>query len=153
MTRSEIRDHIFKLVFSGEFNSAEEMPGQLKIYFEDNYKVDTNSETPEDTDRLCLFREDEEAYIRAKYERIASMTDELDEAINSHSKGWDTKRMGKVDLAILRLAVYEVVYDEDIPVGVAIDEAVELAKKYGQDESASFVNGILAGIAKDNAGK
>ena len=153
MTRSEIREHIFKLVFRREFNSADEMPGQLKIYFEDNYKVDTDSDTPEDDDRLCLFREDEEAYIKDKYERIASMIEELDTTINRYSKGWDTKRMGKVDLAILRLAVYEMIHDEDIPIGVAIDEAVELAKKYGQDESASFVNGILAGIAKDNASK
>ena len=153
MTRSEIREHIFKLVFRREFNSADEMPGQLKIYFEDNYKVDTDSDTPEDDDRLCLFREDEETYIKDKYERIASMIDDLDATINRYSKGWDTKRMGKVDLAILRLAVYEMLHDDDIPIGVAIDEAVELAKKYGQDESASFVNGILAGIAKDNASK
>jgi N utilization substance protein B len=153
MTRSEIREHIFKLVFRREFNSPEEMPGQLKIYFEDNYKENTDSDTPEDDDRLCLFKEDEEAYIKQKYERIASRIDELDGIINEHSRGWDTKRMGKVDLSILRLAVYEIVYDDDIPVGVAIDEAVELAKKYGQDESASFVNGILAGIAKDNADK
>ena len=153
MTRSEIRKHIFKLVFRREFNSADEMPGQLKIYFENTYKEDTDSDTPEDDDRLCLFKEDEEAYIKAKYERIASLIDELDVIINRYSRGWDTKRMGKVDLAILRLAVYEIRYDDDIPVGVAIDEAVELAKKYGQDESASFVNGILAGIAKDDAGK
>ena len=65
MTRSEIREHIFKLVFRREFNSADEMPGQLKIYFEDNYKVDTDSDTPEDDDRLCLFREDEEAALNA----------------------------------------------------------------------------------------
>ena len=54
--------------------------------------------------------------------------------------------MGKVELAVLRLAVYEILFDEDIPGKVAIDEAVELAKKYGQDSSGSFVNGVLAKV-------
>ena len=148
MTRSEVREHIFKLVFRVEFNDVQEMPMQLKRYFEDTYKVDTDSDTPEDNDRVCLFSEEDEAYIKDKYDRIVSMLPELDSIINTHSKSWDTTRMGKVDLAILRLAVYEIRFDDNIPVGVAIDEAVELAKKYGQDESAAFVNGILAGIAK-----
>lgn len=148
MTRSEVREHIFRLVFRVEFNAEEEMPEQLKMYFEDPYKEDLLSDTPEDDDRLCLFSEDDEEYIRVKYDRIVSMLSELDGIINKNSKGWDTARMGKVDLAILRLAVYEVLFDDKIPVGVAIDEAVELAKKYGQDESASFINGILAGVAK-----
>lgn len=148
MTRSEVREHIFRLVFRVEFNDPGEMPEQIRRYFEDNYKEDLSSDTPEDDDRLCLFSEDDEKYIRAKYNRIVEKLPELDELINSNSKGWDTARMGKADLAILRLAVYETVFDDDIPIGVAIDEAVELAKKYGQDESASFVNGILAGVAK-----
>lgn len=148
MTRSEVREHIFRLVFRVEFNAEDEMPEQLKMYFEDPYKEDLLSDTPEDDDRLCLFSEDDEEYIRVKYDRIISRLTELDEIINKNSKGWDTARMGKVDLAILRLAVYEVLFDDKIPVGVAIDEAVELAKKYGQDESASFINGILAGVAK-----
>ena len=63
------------------------------------------------------------------------------------AEGWQTKRMGKVDLTILRLAVYEIKYDEDIPTGVAINEAVELAKKFGQDSSPAFVNGVLAKFA------
>ena len=63
------------------------------------------------------------------------------------AKGWKTGRMGKAELAILRLAVYELKYDEDVPVKVAINEAVELAKKFGGDESPAFVNGILAKLA------
>ena len=131
MTRSEIREHIFRLVFRLEFNEASEMPAQLQRYF-----IEKN------------FSEDEEAYIKGKYDRIVSMLPSLDEVISGNSKGWDVGRIGKVDLAILRLAVYEILHDDDIPVGVAIDEAVELAKKYGQDESSSFVNGILASVAK-----
>ena len=67
--------------------------------------------------------------------------------INEKTLGWDTERMAKVDLTIIRLAVYEIKFDEDIPTGVAINEAVELAKKFGQDGSASFVNGVLAKFA------
>ena len=64
--------------------------------------------------------------------------------MNEVAKGWKTTRMGKVDLTIIRLAVYEMKYEEDIPVKVAINEAVELAKQYGTDDSPAFVNGILA---------
>ena len=69
---------------------------------------------------------------------------EIDEAIDAVAEGWKTGRMGKVDLTLIRLAVYEMKYDEDVPVGVAINEAVELAKKYGTDESPAFINGVLA---------
>ena len=64
------------------------------------------------------------------------------------TEGWSTRRIGRVELAILRLAVYEIKEDESIPEKVAINEAVELAKKYGGNESSSFVNGILAKFAK-----
>ncbi len=70
-----------------------------------------------------------------------------DALINSHTKGWKTSRMNKVDLTILRLAVYEMKWDEDVPVGVAIDEAVELAKKYSGPDGPSFINGVLARLA------
>ena len=72
---------------------------------------------------------------------------EIDEKINNITDGWKTSRMGKVDLAIIRLAVYEILFDEDVPTSVAINEAVELAKQFGTDDSPSFVNGVLAKIA------
>ena len=75
---------------------------------------------------------------------MAKQVPEIDESINRVAKGWKTERMGKTDLTILRLAVYEMKYDDEIPVGVAINEAVELAKKFGSDDSPAFVNGILA---------
>ena len=86
-------------------------------------------------------------YLTNKCNDIFSHITELDEAINEVSSGWKTSRMSKVDLTIIRLAVYEMRYEEDIPVAVSINEAVELAKKYGTDDSASFVNGILAKLA------
>ncbi len=73
-----------------------------------------------------------------------SKIEEIDQAINEVSEGWKTGRMSKVDLTIMRLAYYEMKIDDDIPVSVAINEAVELAKKFGGDDSPSFVNGILA---------
>ena len=77
-------------------------------------------------------------------ERIIEKIPDLDSQINEIAKGWTTKRMGKVELTILRLALFEIQFDEDVPEKVAINEAVELAKKFGGDDSPSFVNGILA---------
>ena len=72
---------------------------------------------------------------------------EIDRIINDSARGWKTGRMNKVDLTILRLAVYELKWDEEIPVGVAINEAVELAKKFSGDEGPAFVNGVLGKVA------
>ena len=73
----------------------------------------------------------------------------IDEKIKSHLKDWDFNRINKVDLAILRLAIYEICYIDDIPCKVSINEAVELSKAFGEESSSSFVNGILAEIIKE----
>lgn len=91
--------------------------------------------------------DEDAAYIADKYHKISEKLSEIDSRLNEKAKGWDTGRMSKVDLTILRLAVYEICYDEDVPTGVAINEAVELAKKFGQDASFGFVNGVLAKFA------
>ncbi len=132
MSRREMREQIFKLLFRVEFNQREEMPEQEQFFFED----EENTAALKDCDQ-----------IRDKVNRIVEKLDEIDEKLNMTAEGWQTKRMGKVDLTILRLAVYEIKYDEDIPAGVAINEAVELAKKFGQDSSPAFVNGVLAKFA------
>lgn len=129
MSRRELREHIFKLLFRVEFNAVEEMPEQLALYFEE----EENQADEQDT-----------KYITEKYEKILEKKDEIDAMLNAEAECWTTDRMGKVDLTLLRLAVYEIKYDDDVPAGVAINEAVELAKKFGQDASKSFVNGILA---------
>lgn len=131
MKRSEMRENIFKLVFCGEFHSIDEIPEQVSRYF----------------DELPEVKEEEYSYMTEKFGRIRDRISELDEKINSVATGWKTARMGKAELAILRLAVYEMLYDDEVPVKVAINEAVELAKKYGGDEAPSFVNGILAKLA------
>lgn len=78
---------------------------------------------------------------------IVDKLEQIDAWINDKSKGWKTSRMGKVELSIIRLAVYEIKFEEDIPTGVAINEAVELAKKFGTEDAPAFVNGVLAKLA------
>ena len=130
MGRSELREHIFRILFRIEFQPKEEMEEQLALYLEE-------LESAKDT---------EKEYIRTKYAAIAEKVEMIDEKINASVTGWKTSRMGKVDLTILRLAVYEIEWDEEVPQGVAINEAVELAKRYGGEESPSFINGVLGKI-------
>ena len=84
-----------------------------------------------------------------KYGKVQEHLEEIDNILNEKSTGWKTKRMSKVDLNILRLAVYEMKYDEDVPVKVAINEAVEISKTFGGEDSASFINGILGKVARE----
>ena len=88
------------------------------------------------------------AYILEKLENMIEKVPELDAALNEAAEGWKTARMGKAELTILRLAAYEITCDEDIPARVAINEAVELGKTFGGDESPAFINGILAKLMK-----
>ncbi len=131
MSRSELRQHVFKLLFRVEFNSQDEMKEQEELYFDD----------------LETVSEEDMAYILGKYQAIAEKLEEIDGLLNELSSGWKTSRMNRVDLTILRLAVYEIRYDESIPTGVAINEAVEIAKKYSSDSGPAFVNGVLAKVA------
>jgi N utilization substance protein B len=132
MTRREIREQIFKLLFRVEFNQLEEMDEQTAFFFADEENV-----------RALVAAE----YIQTKLGMVLERLPELDQKLNEKAENWEVARMGKVDLTILRLALYEILYDDDIPEGVAINEAVELAKKYGQDNSRAFVNGVLSRFA------
>ena len=137
MSRREMREQVFKLLFRVEFNDEDAMLEQKELFFdEDGVAVSE--------DDSITVSENVKAEISDKYEKIAGKLTQIDEMINEKAEGWKTGRMGKVDLTILRLAVYEIVYDDDIPTQVAINEAVELAKKFGRDESGKFVNGVLA---------
>lgn len=131
MKRRELREHIFELLFRIEFNSQEEMPEQLGLFFEN----------------LEALEEKDQVYIEEKYSHITDKLSEIDKLIGDTADGWKVSRMGKVDLTILRLAVYEMKYDEDVPVKVAINEAVELSKKFGGEDSPAFINGILGKLA------
>ena len=133
MSRREIREHIFKLLFLLEFYKGEELNEQAELYLDE---VEGASPTAEESE-----------YIKERFHKIEERIEELDQMLAGASTGWKLNRMSKVDLAILRLAVYEMKLDEDIPVKVAINEAVELAKKFGGDDSPAFVNGVLAKLA------
>ena len=140
MTRRQIREHIFKMLFDLDFYGNEEAEQQMELYFE---------QVPdEEIESLPMFAgEEDRQYMIDKVRAIEEKIGQIDEAINGVAKGWRTARMARADLSILRLAVYEICYDEEIPAGVAINEAVELAKKYGNDASPAFINGILAKLA------
>ena len=128
MTRRELRENVFLMLFRVDFHEEVEMTEQLSLLEEDLGEISAK----------------DSEYMNHKCKDIFSKIAEIDAAINDSITGWKTTRMGKVDLSIIRLAVYEMKYEEDIPAKVSINEAVELAKKYGTDDSASFVNGVLA---------
>lgn len=125
MARKFAREALMKLLY--EKDVAGEHHKESLLVLIDEYKLNAN----------------DEKYIK---EILFSMDEEqskIDGYIEKYAKGWTVDRMSKVDLAILRLAIYEILYKEDIPYGVSINEAVELAKKYGNEKSSSFINGIL----------
>lgn len=134
MSRRELREQIFKLLFRIEFNSGEEMKTQCELFFDDPERE---------------FNEEDTKYIQEKYDSIYSKLNEIDGLIDSKAKGWSSDRMGKVELTIIRLAVYEIMFDDDVPSKVAINEAVELAKKFGQDKSSGFINAVLAKFVEE----
>ena len=131
MSRRKLRESIFLLLFRIEFNTREELDEQMRMYIDSKTDMDE-----EDADYICK-----------KLEDILDNLTELDETILKICKGWRLERLGKTELAILRLAVYELLDDNDIPTSVAINEAVELAKIYCSEEAPRFVNGVLAKLA------
>jgi len=94
------------------------------------------------------FDKDDYAYANEIVEGILSCQEELDEKIAAHATGWALERIARVDLSILRVCVYELLYRPDIPRSASINEAVELAKTFGGEKSYSFVNGILGTIER-----
>ncbi|PNV61223.1 transcription antitermination factor NusB [Clostridium sp. chh4-2] len=144
MTRRELREHGFKMLFAADFYPAEEKSEQIELYYESPEEDEVSPEgVCEILHKVELDLHDSD-YLRKKVEDIEAKIPDLDAKINKVAEGWKTKRMGKVELTILRLALYEILYDEEVPEKVAINEAVELAKKFGGDDSSAFVNGILA---------
>ena len=130
MNRSEIREQAFRLMYSLEIQKNVNLEEQIELYLESN-----NIEDKEAID-----------YIKDAVFGIQKNEDEIIKDIEKNLKSdWKIERISKIDLVILKLAIYEIKYKE-IPYKVAINEAVELAKKYGEDSSKNFVNGILASI-------
>lgn len=132
MSRRELREQIFLLLFRVEFNDLSDMPEQMQMFLEDDEVKRSEADA---------------GYITGKYDRIMEKLAEIDGQLSEKAENWSVERMGKVELTVLRLALYEMQYDEDVPVSVAINEAVELAKKFGQESSGAFVNAVLAKFA------
>ena len=134
MKRAEIREYVFKLLYCTEFQENEDLQKQYRLYMENLEQLGEIKE----------IKEKDKEYIINRVTDIVSRIDDIDKEIDKVAVSWKTDRMAKADLNILRLAYYEMNIDDDIPKPVAVDQAVELAKKYGTDDSPSFVNGVLA---------
>ncbi len=133
MTRRESRKHLFLLLFQRDFYETEEYANQIEIYCQEHGVQDGR----------------DKEYIKLRLASLVSHLSEIDDLIEENAKGWKLDRIAKAELSILRVAVFEAVFDEGIPVGVAINEAVELSKEYGGDHAPSFVNGILGKIVNE----
>ncbi|WP_058485266.1 transcription antitermination factor NusB [Defluviitalea phaphyphila] len=131
MSRRKIREHIFTLLFQKEFARSSEEQERIDLYFEQHPNI----------------KEEDKEFIINEFKNITQKLSEIDDLLSQYSIGWKIERMSRVDLSIFRVAIYEMYYDEDVPKSVAINEAVELAKKYSSDEAPAFINGVLGKIA------
>jgi N utilization substance protein B len=130
ITRQEAREMLFALLFETEFRNVDDPVAVYELACD-------NREIPDDK------------YIRQGFFSIISRSDLLDAVITKYSRGWRAGRLSKVSRSVLRIAVYEMLFVEDIPMNVSISQAVELSLKYGEDKAKQFVNGVLSGLNKD----
>ncbi|MEG2283886.1 MAG: transcription antitermination factor NusB [Bacilli bacterium] len=130
MTRSEAREVLMQAVFQmdAQNDQSEEL---VELLIKDKKSDDKQID-----------------YIRSSFREIKFNLEEIDKTINRNSRSWNTERMAKTDLAILRVAIYEMEYNETVPVPVTINEAVNMAKKFGGPDSQKFINGILGSVAR-----
>ena len=132
MSRKKARDNAFKCIYELEFIKDKSLDDILSNCYEEN----NNSE-------------EEKQYIQMIVNGVKENIKKIDGIILSKLKNWSLDRIAKIDLAILRLAIYEVLYVDSIPDKVSANEAVELAKTYGNNDSKSFVNGVIAKVIED----
>ena len=132
MNKSELREELFKLVYSLEVQKSTSIE-QIDIFLQDTELSDKNAET-----------------IKKAVLKIIELDFEIKEQVSKNLKSeWTLERISKIDMSILKIAIYEILYIK-VPYKVAINEAVELAKKYGEDSSSSFINGVLASVVREN---
>ena len=132
MDKRGFRTNLFKILFQIEFCEPEMMKEKLSLFLEEE----------------GIHREQDCKDLEDKLTDVLTHIDEVDSKIEAYSNGWKKERIGKAELAILRLAIYEVLFDE-VPDAVAINEAVELAKLYADEKAPGFVNGILGKVARE----
>lgn len=121
----------------------------MKLIYERQFLGNEQKESIDMLEQEFELTDNDKRYIYDVLEGTKKYEQEIDEFISRYAKGWSIDRIAKVDLSILRLSLYEIMYRDDIPPGVSINEAVELAKKYGNEKSGSFINGILGSFIRD----
>lgn len=132
MNRIKQREQAFFLIFQNHFNAQK------------------------DEDAIALYNENVELigdYAEMLYDGVVEKNQELEDLISEFSTGWKINRIAKVNLSILKLALYEIIYVDDVPDSVAVNEAVELAKKYSGKEDSAFINGILGAYIRSKSSK
>jgi N utilization substance protein B len=131
MDRSLAREIAMKMLYAASLGGEESM-----------------NEVLEQSEQADTLSGSDKTFLENLVYGVQSRQEELDGVIGQYAQGWALNRLAKVDLTILRMAVYELRYMPEVPVGAAINEAVELAKAYGEDKSAGFINGILGSVAR-----
>ena len=142
MSRRLAREYAIQFLYSTDFNKNENLEEMLEVFF--LIKEEQNEDKLQDSMKKSDTKFAEEI-IKGTIEKLQY----IDKLIQDNTTGWTKERIAKVDLAILRLALYEILFRDDIPDSVAINEAIELAKKYSTDESGGFVNGVLGKIVRE----
>jgi len=144
MTRADARELAVHLIYGREFTGEE--PAQvIALRLQKEYYALLSEENQIYEERP---NRQQKAYIDTVVTGVANRAEELDAEIQKHSIGWDISRISKLDRTIMQLAIFEIRYMEDVPTGVAISEAVRIAKTYNGDEAGAFINGILGSVAR-----
>ncbi len=144
MTRGNARELAVHLIYGREFTGEEpEQVVSLRLDKEYYEKLKDENEVYSDRPSRNQLR-----YIDGVVAGVANRMEDLNEQIRKYSIGWDVSRISRLTRCILQLAIYEILYVEDVPTGVAVSEAVRLAKKYDGDDTGAFVNGILGSFAR-----
>ena len=144
MTRGNARELAVHLIYGRKF-TGEEPTAVTEIRLEREYYNKLSAENDVYAERPSRAQR---AYIDAVTAGVASREEDLNETIQKFSIGWDVNRISRLARSVMQLAIYEILYVEDVPTGVAISEAVRLAKKYDGDDTGAFVNGILGAFAR-----
>jgi transcription antitermination protein NusB len=140
MSRRISREYAIQFLFSLDFNKTDDVEKQLEEFLlhTQEHREEEDSALNESSKRYTLD------VVKGTMQHI----EEIDKIIEFHTTGWKKERIARVDLAIIRLAIYEIIFDNDVPDSVAANEAIELAKKYSTEESGSFVNGVLGKVIR-----
>jgi N utilization substance protein B len=144
MTRADARELAVHLIYGRDFTGEE--PAQVvAVRLQKEYYAQLAAENEVYTDRPSRSQLN---YIDTVVAGVANRAEELNDEIRKYSIGWDISRISRLTRAVMQLAIFEALYVEDVPVGVAVSEAVRLAKKYDGDDTGAFVNGILGSFAR-----